>query len=104
MQKLLRNADIVWRVEKRRESEALAALAEGVDIAEQGTVILIHAGSMHQLNLVGGMIWRLCDGSRSADELVDALLPEFDVEREELALDVNEFVDDLLARGWLAHG
>jgi pyrroloquinoline quinone biosynthesis protein D len=59
---------------------------------------------MHQLNLLGGMIWDLCDGSRTQTQVVDVLLEEFDVERAELETDVAEFVDDLLQRGWLIHG
>ncbi len=104
MNKLLRNPDIVWRVEKRREAEIVRALEAGDDVADKGSVILIVSGMMHQLNLVGGKIWSLCDGQRSLADLVEALAFEFEVEREELAEDVEEFVDDLLQRGWLKHG
>ncbi|WP_432822408.1 pyrroloquinoline quinone biosynthesis peptide chaperone PqqD [Trichloromonas sp.] len=104
MNKLLRNPDIVWRVEKRREAEIVKALEAGDDVADKGSVILIVSGMMHQLNLVGGKIWSLCDGQRSLADLVEALAFEFEVEREELAEDVEEFVDDLLQRGWLKHG
>jgi hypothetical protein len=33
--------------------------------------------------------------------IVDALLPRFDVGRDELAADVREFLADLAARGWV---
>ena len=56
MKPLLRNPDIVWRVERRREEEIVKALERGEDVAERGTVILIISGMMHQLNLVGGRI------------------------------------------------
>jgi len=98
---LIRNPDIVWRVEKRREEEILKALERGEDVSERGTVILIISGMMHQLNLVGGRIWSLCDGSRSRRDLIDLLAAEFDVERDELAADVESFIDDLQRRGWL---
>jgi pyrroloquinoline quinone biosynthesis protein D len=103
MKKLLRNPDIVWRVEKRREAEIVKALEAGEDVSDKGSVILIISGMMHQLNLVGGQIWGLCDGQRSLGDLVDALAAEFEVEREVLADDVQTFVDDLLQRGWLKH-
>ena len=103
MKKLARNPQIVWRNEKRREEEILAALERGEDVGERGSVILIVGGTMHQLNLVGGYIWNLCDGSRSLDDVVESLASEFDVEREVLRHDVEAFVDDLLARGWLQH-
>ncbi len=99
-----RNPQIVWRNEKRREEQVLKGLAAGEDVEESGTVILLISGMMHQLNLLGGMIWNLADGTRSQEQIVDNLLEEFDVEREIIAADVDEFVQDLLQRGWLIHG
>ncbi len=101
---LLRSPEIVWRVEKRREAETLAALERGEDVAERGTVILIISGMMHQLNLVGGMIWARCDGTRDAAQIIAELAEEFEVETEVLAQDVRDFVADLVERGWLRHG
>ncbi|BCR05340.1 hypothetical protein DESUT3_24090 [Desulfuromonas versatilis] len=104
MKALVRNPDIVWRVEKRREEEILKALERGEEVEDRGAVILIISGMMHQLNLVGGRIWALCDGTRDLGQVVEALAEQFEVEREELSGDVAEFVDDLLERGWLSHG
>lgn len=101
---LQRNPDIVWRVEKRREAEVLAAMERGEDVAEHGTVILIISGMMHQLNFVGARIWSLCDGTRSEGDLIALLAAEFEVDPAELASDVNEFVIDLLNREWLQRG
>ncbi|HEY5672483.1 MAG TPA: pyrroloquinoline quinone biosynthesis peptide chaperone PqqD [Malonomonas sp.] len=100
---LERNPQIVWRNEKRREAQVLQKLEEGGDADDQGTVILLISGMMHQLNLLGGRIWNLCDGSRQQEQIVDALLEEFDVERDELATDVDEFIQDLTKRGWLSY-
>lgn len=104
MKTLLRTPEIVWRVEKRREAQTLEALERGEDVADRGTVILIISGMMHQLNLVGGMIWARCDGSRTEQQIVEEMATEFDVEREVLAADVHAFIADLLQRGWLTHG
>lgn len=101
---LLRTPDIVWRVEKRREAETLDALERGEDVAERGTVILLISGMMHQLNLVGGMIWTRCDGTRDKAQIAAELAEEFEVEKEVLAQDVSDFVADLVERGWLRHG
>jgi len=98
---LHRNPNIIWRVEKRREKQALEALEAGEEATESGTVTLIQSGMMHQLNLIGGMIWQLCDGTRRLDEVVDELACEFDVAEEELRSDVEAFVADLAERGWL---
>jgi len=103
LKKLIRNPEIVWRVEKRRQEQVLKALEEGEDVSQSGTVILIISGMMHQLNFVGGMIWTLCDGSRPLEEIIESLSAEFDVDRSELEEDVREFVEDLTRRGWLVH-
>ncbi|WP_429886219.1 pyrroloquinoline quinone biosynthesis peptide chaperone PqqD [Geoalkalibacter halelectricus] len=103
MKRPRRNPQIVWRHERRREEEVLKAQQRGESVDEYGTVILIVSGTMHQLNLVGGHIWSLCDGSREVDEVVDALAEEFAVERGELAEDVVEFIADLESRGWLEY-
>ncbi len=100
---LKRNPAIIWRHEARREQELLAAQEQGEDIADGGTVILIHQGTMHQLNLLGGEIWQLCDGERSLEQIVDALVATYEVDRDELEQDVREFVADLSERGWLNH-
>ena len=96
-----RSPDIIWRVERRRQEEVLRALEAGEEAGERGTVLLIEKGTMHQLNLVGGMIWERCDGQRSMVQIADELAGEFAVEREELEADVSEFVADLVRRGWL---
>jgi pyrroloquinoline quinone biosynthesis protein D len=98
---LNRNSEIIWRVEKQREAEVVKALESGADPGDQGTVLLIVSGTMHQLNMIGGTIWQLADGSRSTDQIVEQLADEYDVERSELEADVYTFVDDLMQRGWL---
>ena len=99
--KLQRNPEIVWRVEKRREQDILQALERGEDVTSRGTVILIISGMMHQLNLVGGRIWTLCDGSRDEAQIAVELAQEFDAAPDEIAGDVADFVADLIERGWL---
>ncbi len=69
--------------------------------AEAPCLTLVYLGSMHQLNLVGAEVWKLCDGTLGVGEIVDELLPRFSVDRGELAEDVNAFVEGLLAQGML---
>ena len=104
MKKPLRNPEIVWRIEKRRQSEVLDALEAGEETDDVGTVTLIQSGMMHQLNLIGGMVWERCDGKRTREQIVDELLKEFEVDRAELQVDVDAFVADLAERGWLIDG
>jgi pyrroloquinoline quinone biosynthesis protein D len=101
MTRPFRNPEIIWRVERRRRDEVLRALEAGEEAGDSGTVLLIEKGTMHQLNLVGGMIWERCDGTRDLTQIAFELAGEFAVDREELQADVNEFVNDLTARGWL---
>ena len=101
---LQRNPEIVWRVEKRREADVLAAMERDEDVSAHGTVILIASGMMHQLNYVGGRIWALCDGSRSDEELFALLAGEFNVDAAELTADLHEFINDLTNREWLRRG
>lgn len=103
MKSLHRNPDIVWRVEKRRQQAVIDRLEAGEEIDDEGTVILLISGMMHQLNLLGGMIWTLCDGSRGIKLVISELQEEFDVDEATLLNDVQEFVDDLLERGWLSY-
>lgn len=104
MNKPLRNPDIVWRVEKRRQAEVMKALENGEDADDSGTVILLLSGMMHQLNLVGGLIWQQCDGEQTLDLIARELAREFSVEQDEVEADVAEFVADLAERGWLIDG
>jgi len=99
-----RNSEIVWRVEKRRRAEVLDALQAGEDCPDIGTVTLIQSGMMHQLNLVGGMIWERCDGEQTISQIVTELAVEFAVPESELEADVKEFVTDLVEKGWLVDG
>jgi pyrroloquinoline quinone biosynthesis protein D len=100
----LRNPDIVWRIEKRRQAEVLKALEAGEDVDDSGTVILLQSGMMHQLNLVGGLIWQQCDGQQTLAAIAAELAREFSVEQGEVESDVDEFVTDLKERGWLING
>ena len=101
MNKPLRNPEIVWRVEKRRQAEVLKALETDEDVEDTGTVILLLSGMMHQLNLIGGMIWEQCDGQKTLADIAGELANEFSVEKAEVESDVAEFVADLKERGWL---
>ena len=100
----MRNPEIVWRVEKRRQAEVMKALEAGDDVDDSGTVILLLAGVMHQLNLVGGMIWQHCDGTKTIADMAEILSSEFDVSKTELTDDIAGFVADLGERGWLIDG
>ena len=95
-----RRPGIAWRAEEEAAQEAAAGLEEGRDVSEEGTLILVDAGQVFELNLLGGEIWKLLDGERTVAGIVDDLLERFDVGREELAADVTAFLEEMAERGW----
>ncbi len=103
MSKLRWNPDVVWREEADAREEVLQAMERGEDASSEGTVLLIVSGMMHQLNLLGGEIWKLLDGTRDEGGVVDELLNIFEVDRETLEADVRAFIEDITARGWITN-
>ncbi len=104
MSRLTRNPGVKWRVETHREERARRALADqggasetGVD--DLGTVTLLSGGVMHQLNLLGGEVWKLCDGKRDRRAVAEALLKVFDVDEATLQRDLARFFEDMISRG-----
>jgi hypothetical protein len=53
---------------------------------------------LYALNDTGRDVWRLLDG-RTVDQLIDALLEEYDASRDEIDRDVRGLLDELLDRG-----
>lgn len=73
-----------------------------------GDLLLVPTGKtaldlngMLTLNEVGGEIWKMLDEVESEEEIVDRLLEDYDVQREELQQDVREFLDKLRELGIL---
>lgn len=98
---LIRNEDLVWRDEPERREEIEEALERGEDAFEAGWVILVDQGEMHQLNLLAGDIWMLCDGTRDEGAIVSTLHELYDAPMEVIGADVAGFVGDCLEKGWL---
>ncbi len=98
---LVRNPELVWRDEPAAKEEILAALGRGEDAAERGWVILVDRGQMHELNLLGGEIWCLADGSRDREAVARELADRYEAPYEEILADVADFVNACAARGWL---
>ena len=73
-----------------------------------GDLLLVPTGKtaldlngMLTFNEVGGEIWKMLDDVDSEEEIVDRLLEDYDVQREELQQDVREFLDRLRELGIL---
>lgn len=66
-----------------------------------GRRILVQRDQTFELDDVGGRIWELCDGTRSAEDIAGTLTQEYDVPFEQALADLHEFVEDLKAKGLL---
>ena len=63
----------------------------------------ISKDELYSLNETGKDVWRLLDG-RTLDEVVDALLAEYEAPREEIDRDVRGLLEELLSRGIVRAG
>lgn len=93
-------------------SEALTgdgvyAPSDGVVAREiEGEVVIVplKAGigdledELYTLNETGRAVWRLLDGGRTLDDVVEALEGEYDAPRDEIERDVRGLLEELLRR------
>lgn len=73
-----------------------------------GDTILIPVGKtmydahgLFAMNELASFLWDLLPGADSEEELVNAVLAEYEVTREEAARDIREFLDKLRSMGIL---
>lgn len=69
-----------------------------------GTIVVLHLDRSVYLNVTGAgtVIWKCLVHDCSFEDLVDAVLDEFDVDRPTAEGDVAQFVDELRRRALLA--
>lgn len=80
----------------RRQDGILTQEARG-----QTVLLRLEDGGYYAVDEVGAMIWDLCDGQRSAAEIVSVLCAEFDAPEATVRADVLEFIGDLRREGLL---
>jgi hypothetical protein len=68
-------------------------------IEGEAVILSLDTKAFRGLNAVGSRVWELIDGRRSVDEIVEVIVREFDVTREQAAGDVQAFVRELLDKG-----
>ncbi len=68
-------------------------------IEGEAVILSLDTKAFRGLNPVGSRMWELIDGRRSVDEIVEVIVREFDVTREQAAVDVQAFVRELLDKG-----
>jgi hypothetical protein len=78
---------------------------EGVLAQEaHGKTVLLRLsdGGYYALEDVGAFIWSRCDGQHTVDDLVAAVLAEFDAAEDQVRTDVVAFLDELVSERLLA--
>lgn len=67
----------------------------------EGDAVLldIDSGQYFSLNDVGGMVWELCDGSRSVEDVAELVSSEFDVDTSAALSDAIELLETLVGAG-----
>jgi len=68
-----------------------------------GEIVLLHPARNMIIysNQTGALIWQLCDGRRSVDEIVEILSAAYPESKTEIAIDVPQMIETLLSRGAL---
>lgn len=67
----------------------------------QGKNLLTQHNNAYEIDGVGLMIWELCDGEHTLEQIVEAVTQDYEVDYAEALTDCRAFVDDLTAKGLL---
>jgi len=68
-------------------------------IEGEAVILSLETKVLRGLNPVGSRVWELIDGQRSVEEIITAIVQEFDVTPQAAAEDVKRFVQELLDKG-----
>jgi hypothetical protein len=69
------------------------------DLSGEAAILNLKSGMYYGLNKVGARIWSLIQEPKTANEIEDALLREFDVEPVQCETDLFALLNELLSRG-----
>lgn len=72
------------------------------DIGDELVALDPQAGHCFGFNGVAAAVWRALETPKSFDELRDALLSEYDVDRERCSLELQQLLADMTAKGLVA--
>jgi hypothetical protein len=76
------------------------------DIDGKGVLVplgsqVVNMNGLITMNTTGGFIWCLLDRDRSEEELVEAVVDRFDVDRKTALADIRAFLDEISRMGLL---
>ena len=85
----------------KRKDDLLLENVGGQDLLIPLGSRVLDLNGMVVLNSTGSYIWELLAEERSLEELVAAVVEEFEVGPDRAGVDVRAFIDDLAQRGWI---
>jgi hypothetical protein len=62
-------------------------------------VLLIASSNFIELNKIGSAIWKLVAEGNTPDQIIEKMLKSYDVSKEKLTADVNDFIAQMVAKG-----
>ena len=65
-------------------------------VDSEAVIILADSGEVNVLNPVGTRIWELTDGTRTVQQIADAIVAEYEVTPDAALQDVTEFLQKLV--------
>jgi hypothetical protein len=68
----------------------------------QATIVLPSRAEVKVLNEIGSRVWDSIDGRRTLGQILDVLLEDYDIPREEAERDMLEFVGELRTHGMVS--
>ena len=68
-------------------------------LGDQAVLMLTDTGQFFELDDTGTAIWSILDSDRGLDEIVAALMAEFDVDQPTCAAQTQAFLADMVAKG-----
>ena len=78
-----------------------ASSAISTDLEGEAVILDTDASEYYGLNEVGTRIWTLLEEPRTFEELVSALLEEYDVDRDQCEEDVRELLGQMMEKDLL---
>jgi hypothetical protein len=69
------------------------------DMGGEKVMLSVEKGKYYNLGEVGGVIWELIEKKVSITQIVDELVSNYEVKREECAVQVTSFLEHLLDEG-----
>jgi hypothetical protein len=70
-------------------------------LGEAGVLVHLETNHVFEINATGLRVWELVQEGRSVSGIVDALTREFQIDQASARTDVDQLLDELLARGLL---